>query len=126
MSSSVTCKQLPKDLELAYVSFVGIVMAAYIASEYHDDVENKIVGYAPEGVTYPFPPQTRLPALNFFITLASILLAIVVYFLMKAIKKRILAKLLTYRCVLLSFICRRYYKINVYIFIDSGFINQRH
>jgi len=97
MSSSVSCKKLPKDLELAYVSFVGIVMAAYIASEYHDDVENKIAGIAPEGLTYPFSPQTRLPALNFFITLASILLAIVVYFLMKAIKKRIVAKLLTYR-----------------------------
>jgi len=85
------------DSELLYISFVGILMAAFIANGYHNEWEQTITKFAPEGTTYPFPAGTRMPAVKLTLTVGFFILIAFLYYLVQKLRRNLLRKLFNYR-----------------------------
>lgn len=85
------------DFELVYISFVGMLMAALIATGYHQELDLKITSYAPEGTSYPFPAQTRVPAVKLTLTIGFFILISLLYYVTKKIRRELIKKLFNYR-----------------------------
>lgn len=96
MATSSGSKQAD-DSELLYISFAGVVMAAIIATGYHNELDLTITSYAPEGSSYPFPPQTRVPALKLALTVGFFLLLVLLYSVIRRLRRNLIRKLYNYR-----------------------------
>jgi len=85
------------DTELLYITMVGMLMAALIATGYHRELDSKIVEYAPEGTSYPFPATTRGPASIFTLAIGLFMLLTIMCHVCKKIRRGLITRLYSYR-----------------------------
>ena len=72
-------------------------MSAFIANGYHNEWEQTITKFAPEGTTYPFPAGTRMPAVKLTLTVGFFILIAFLYYLVQKLRRNLLRKLFNYR-----------------------------
>ncbi|XP_076819052.1 carnitine O-palmitoyltransferase 1, liver isoform-like [Clavelina lepadiformis] len=90
-------KAFQDDTELLYMTMVGVVMAAIFATGFHADVDRTLTRLAPEGTSYPFPDQTRLPAAKLTAAVGGFLLGVFFWTALGKLRWSAIRQLLKYR-----------------------------
>nr|XP_002122295.1 carnitine O-palmitoyltransferase 1, liver isoform-like [Ciona intestinalis] len=97
MNSIKTPQLFQDDSQMLYTTMVGVMMAAIFAAGFHDDVDRTLTRLAPEGTSYPFPEETRLPAAKLTSAIGGFLLGVFFWTLLNKLRWEIIRQLLKYR-----------------------------